>query len=109
MDTTFEPTQEQIITNNIENQIKKLRTTPLAKQQLRQFIKAADPEEKRFMLKFFDTKDINDEIERRTQVIQEAVISICNAAENASHSITDLEDAEAFIQAIISTLRGIAK
>lgn len=109
MDITFEPTQEQIITNNIENQIKKLRTTPLAKQQLRQFIKAADQEEKRFMLKFFDTKDINDEIERRTQVIQEAVISICNAAENASHSITDLEDAEAFIQAIISTLRGIAK
>ena len=105
----YEPTQEQIITQQMEQQIRKLRTTPLAKQQLRQFIKAADPEEKRIMLKFFDTKDINDEIERRTQVIQDAVITICNAAENASHSITDLEDAEAFIQAIISTLRGIAK
>ena len=106
---TYTPTKEQIITKDIENKMNRLRTTPLAKQQLRQFIKAADPDEKRFMLKFFDTKDINDEMERRTQLITEAVNTICNAAENASHSIKDLEDAEAFIQAIISTLRGIAK
>ena len=105
----YEPTQEQIITSQIENQIKQLRATPLAKQQLRQFIKGASREEKQFMLKFFDTADLNREIARRTETVQEAVLKICTAAENASHSINDLEDAELFLQAIISTLRGIAK
>ena len=82
---------------------------PIAKQKLRQFIKAADPDEKRFMLKFYETRYLNDELSRRTETTQEAILKICDAAENAKNSITDLEDAEQFLEAIVATLRGIAK
>lgn len=86
-----------------------LRSSGLARNEIRRLIQAADHEERQYMLRFFSTKDLNKELQRRTDSVSEAVIRICDAVDGAKNSISDLEDAEAFIKAITATLRGIVK
>ena len=86
-----------------------LYTSGMAKDELMRLIVASAPWEQRFMLKFFKTKDINIELQRRGELMQDSIIKILDAADNAKDSISDLEDAEAFISAITATLRGIVK
>ena len=86
-----------------------LYTSGLAKEELMRIVKSSAPWEQRFMLKFFKTKDMNIELQRRSELMQESIIKILNAADNAKDSISDLEDAEVFISAITATLRGIVK
>ena len=89
------------------DKMRALRGSGLAKGELKRIVQAADPEEQQFMLKFFKTADLNSEIERRTEIAFKSVNKVLDAAYNASNTISDLEDAEAFIKAVISTIRGI--
>lgn len=84
-------------------------TSGLAKKELMQLVKAATPWEQRFMLKFFNTEDIYNELYRRGDVLNESINKILDAADNAKNCISDLQDAEAFISAITATLRGLVK
>lgn len=86
-----------------------LYTSGMAKQELMQRVKAAAPWEQRFMLKFFNTKDIYSELQRRGDLMYDSINKILDAADSAKNSISDLSDAEAFISAITATLRGIVK
>lgn len=86
-----------------------LRGSGLAKKELMRIIKGADQEEQRFMLRFFKTADIQDELDRRSDHLIAAIEKILDAADNAKTSITDLRDAELFIDAITATLRGMVK
>ena len=84
-------------------------TSGLAKKELMQRVKASTSWEQRFMLKFFNTEDIYNELYRRGDVLNESINKILDAADNAKNSISDLQDAEAFISAITATLRGLVK
>lgn len=86
-----------------------LRGSGLAKAELRRTIKAADPEERTYMLQFFTSKELTDEVDRRYVLVGETIQNICDAIDNASESISDLQDAEAFISAITAVLRGVVK
>ena len=86
-----------------------LRGSGMAKKELRRTVIAADREEQQFMLRFFKTADIQEELDRRTTNLVSAINKICEAADNAKNSITDLNDAELFIEAITATLRGMVK
>lgn len=86
-----------------------LRGSGLAKAELRRTIKAADAEERTYMLQFFTSKELTDEIDRRYVLVGDTIANICDAIDNASESISDLQDAEAFISAITAVLRGVVK
>lgn len=92
-----------------ELKVDMLYTSGLAREELMRIVISSAPWEQRFMLKFFKTKDINIELQRRGELMQDSIIKILDAADSAKDSISDLEDAEAFISAITATLRGIVK
>lgn len=92
-----------------ELKVDMLYTSGLAREELMRIVKSSAPWEQRFMLKFFKTKDMNIELQRRGELMQDSIMKILDAADNAKDSISDLEDAEAFISAITATLRGIVK
>lgn len=92
-----------------ELKIDMLYTSGMAKDELMRLIVASAPWEQRFMLKFFKTRDLYAELERRGNLLNDSITKILDAADNAKSSITDLEDAEAFISAITATLRGLVK
>lgn len=97
------------MTEQEKQEARYLRGSGLAKAELRRTIKAADPEERSYMLQFFTSKELTDEVDRRYVLVGETIQNICNAIDNASESISDLQDAEAFISAITAVLRGVVK
>ena len=92
-----------------ELKVDMIYTSGLAKKELMHRVKGAAPWEQRFMLKFFNTKDMYAELQRRGDLMNDSINKILDAADNAKNNISDLEDAEAFISAITATLRGIVK
>ena len=97
------------MTEQEKQEARYLRGSGLAKAELRRTIKAADPEERSYMLQFFNSKELTDEVDRRYVLVGETIQNICDAIDNASESISDLQDAEAFISAITAVLRGVVK
>ena len=97
------------MTEQEKQEARYLRGSGLAKAELRRTIKAADPEERAYMLQFFTSKELTDEVDRRYVLVGETIQNICDAIDNASESISDLQDAEAFITAITAVLRGVVK
>ncbi len=97
------------MTEQEKQEARYLRGSGLAKGELRRTIKAADPEERTYMLQFFTSKELTDEVDRRYVLVGETIQNICDAIDNASESISDLQDAEAFISAITAVLRGVVK
>lgn len=97
------------MTEQEKQQARYLRGSGLAKAELRRTIKGADLEERLYMLQFFTSKELSVEVDRRYALLGETIQNICDAVDNAKESLSDLQDAEAFITAITAVLRGIVK
>lgn len=97
------------MTEQEKQEARYLRGSGLAKAELRRTIKAADPEERIYMLQFFTSKELTDEVDRRYALVGDTIEKICDAVDNAKDSLSDLQDAEAFITAITAVLRGVVK
>lgn len=97
------------MTEQEKQEARYLRGSGLAKAELRRTIKGADPEERTYMLQFFTSKELTDEVDRRYVLVGDTIANICDAVDNAKESLSDLQDAEAFISAITAVLRGIVK
>ena len=97
------------MTEQEKQEARYLRGSGLAKAELRRTIKAADLEERTYMLQFFTSKELTDEVDRRYALVGDTIEKICDAVDNAKESLSDLQDAEAFISAITAVLRGVVK
>ena len=97
------------MTEHEKQEARYLRGSGLAKAELRRTIKAADSEERIYMLQFFTSKELTDEVDRRYALVGDTIEKICDAVDNAKESLSDLQDAEAFITAITAVLRGVVK
>lgn len=97
------------MTEQEKQEARYLRGSGLAKAELRRTIIAADPEERTYMLQFFTSKELTDEVDRRYALVGDTIQKICDAVDNAKESLSDLQDAEAFISAITAVLRGVVK
>ncbi len=97
------------MTEQEKQEARYLRGSGLAKAELRRTIKSADPEERTYMLQFFTSKELTDEVDRRYALVGDTIANICDAVDNAKESLSDLQDAEAFITTITAVLRGVVK